>query len=85
MGDLSKLPNVGNVLEKNLNEIGVYTPEELIEMGSKEAFLRIRTIDKGACLHMLYGIQGAVEGIRYPLLSQSTKDDLKEFYNYTNT
>lgn len=81
MGDLSKLPNVGKVLEKNLNEIGVYTQEQLVQMGSEEAFLRIRMSDSGACLHMLYGIQGAIEGIRYTLLSQSTKQDLKNFYN----
>lgn len=80
MGDLSKLPNVGKVLEKNLNEIGVYTQEQLVEMGSEEAFLRIRMNDSGACLHMLYGIQGAVEGIRDTLLSQSTKQELKNFY-----
>lgn len=81
MGSLSNLPNVGKVLGKNLNAIGVYTQEQLKAMGSKEAFLRIRCIDSGACLHMLYGIQGAIEGIRYTHLSESTKKDLKNFFN----
>ncbi len=80
MGELSRLPNVGRVLEKNLNEIGVFTAEQLREMGSREAFIRIRMIDPGACLHMLYGIQGAIEGIRDNLLPESTKRDLREFY-----
>lgn len=81
MGSLSKLPNVGKVLEKNLNNIGVYTQEQLVKKGSKDAFIRIRLIDNGACLHMLYGIQGAIEGIRDTQLAESTKQDLKKFFN----
>lgn len=80
MGDLSGLPNIGKVLEKNLNDIGVYTQEQLVEMGSKDAFIRIKLMDDGACLHMLYGIQGAIEGIRYTQLSESTRQDLKRFF-----
>lgn len=86
MGALSSLPNVGKVLEKNLNEIGIYTQEQLVETGSKEAFLRIRLeVDDGACLHMLYGIQGAIENIRDTQLPESTKQDLREFYNSLKT
>lgn len=81
MSRLSELPNVGKVLESNLQRIGVETPEQLQEMGSKEAFLRIRLHDCGACLHMLYGLQGAVEGIRDTQLNQDTKEDLKRFFN----
>ncbi|HEY8420546.1 MAG TPA: TfoX/Sxy family protein [Thermoclostridium sp.] len=80
MGELMKLPNVGKVLEKNLNEIGIFTEEQLRETGSKEAFIRIRVIDPGACLHMLYGLQGAIDGIKDSLLPESTKRELKEFY-----
>lgn len=82
MGALFSLPNVGKVLEKNLNVIGVYTQEQLIHMGSREAFLRIRLeVDSGACLHMLYGLQGAIENIRDTGLSETTKRNLREFYN----
>jgi len=80
MGELTKLPNVGKVLEKNLNEIGIFTEKQLREIGSKEAFIRIRMIDPGACLHMLYGLQGAIDGIKDSLLPESTKRELKEFY-----
>lgn len=81
MGNLSFLPNVGKVLEKNLNKIGVYTEEQLVQMGSQDAFIRIRLLaDSGACLHMLYGIQGAIENIRYTQLAEETKQELKEFY-----
>jgi len=80
MGELTKLPNVGKVLEKNLNEIGIYTEKQLRETGSKEAFARIKMIDPGACLHMLYGLQGAIDGVKASLLPESTKCDLKAFY-----
>ena len=80
MGELAELPNVGTVLERNLNEIGIHTVKQLRETGSKEAFIRIKIIDPGACLHMLYGLQGAIDGIKDSLLPQTTKCDLKEFY-----
>jgi len=80
MGELTTLPNVGRVLEKNLNGIGIYTEKQLREIGSKEAFIRIKMIDPGACLHMLYGLQGAIDGIKDSLLPESTKSDLKAFF-----
>ncbi len=80
MGELARLPNIGKVLEKNLHLIGVDTQKQLKEMGSKEAFLRIRLIDPGACLHMLYGLQGAIDGIKDTLLTEAARRDLKAFY-----
>ena len=80
MSALQKLPNIGQVAEALLLDAGVDTPEELIRIGSKEAFLRIRIKDQTACLHMLYGIEGAVEGIRDNDLSAEIKQDLKAFY-----
>lgn len=82
MDKLSSLPNVGKVLEQNLIAIGIQTPEQLRDLGSKEAFMRIRLhADPGACLHMLYGIEGAVRGVRDTLLDAETKQELKAFYN----
>lgn len=77
MGELIKLPNVGKILEKNLNEIGIYTEKQLKEIGSKEAFIRIKMIDPGACLHMLYGLEGAIEGLKDSMLPESTKEDFE--------
>ena len=81
MSALSHLPNVGKVLENNLLQVGIETPEQLRDMGAEEAFMRIRAhVDHGACLHMLYGIQGAIEGMPDKLLADSTKQRLKKFY-----
>lgn len=80
MCGLSDLPNVGSVLEKLLNEAGITTPEQLREFGAKEAFVRVKLIDPTACIHMLYGIEGAIEGIKDKDLSDDTKRELKEFF-----
>lgn len=80
MSTLQKLPNIGKVAEALLLDSGVSTPEELISLGSKEAFLRIRLQDQTACLHMLYGLEGAVQGIPDTRLSDETKQDLKAFF-----
>ena len=81
MSALSVLPNVGKVLEDYLLRVGIETPEQLRAAGAKEAFLRIRAqVDPGACLHMLYGVQGAVDGIRDQFLPDNVKQDLKAFF-----
>ena len=81
MSTLSDLPNVGKVLEDNLRKINIETPEQLLQIGAEEAFFRIRmVVDPGACLHMLYGIQGAIEGIPDKFLSDQTKERLRLFY-----
>lgn len=81
MSELSELPNIGKVLEENLLSVGIETPEQLREAGAEEIFRRIRLqCDPGACLHMLYGIQGAIEGIQDKFLAEDTKQRLKAFF-----
>jgi len=80
MDKLSDLPNVGVVLEERLIQIGIRTPKELIRVGSREAFLRIKAIDEGACFHMLCALEGAVKNIRKYDLSQEEKKELSEFF-----
>lgn len=82
MSELSKLPNVGKVLEENLLAVGIETLEQLQEIGAEEAFRRIRLERApGACLHMLYGIQGAILGIQDKFLSTDIKQELKTFFH----
>lgn len=82
MSELSKLPNVGKVLEEKLLAVGIETLEQLQEIGAEEAFRRIRLQrDPGACLHMLYGIQGAILGIPDKLLPTDIKQELKAFFH----
>lgn len=81
MGELSKLPNIGKVLEHQLNEIGIETVEELEEIGSREAWLAIKEKDPSACYNRLCGIEGAIQRIRWHNLSDNDKKNLKDFYS----
>ncbi len=81
MSKLEKQPNIGKELERQLNEVGITTFEELFDIGSKEAWLRIKSVDDSACINRLYALEGAVQGIRWHNLSEDIKGELKEFYN----
>lgn len=80
MGELSKLPNIGIEVEKQLNQVGIYTKDELEEIGSQEAWLRIQKIDSSACIHRLMALEGALQGMKKSELSAEDKAYLKEFY-----
>jgi DNA transformation protein len=80
MGELSKLPNISKVIEEKLNESGVETVARLQELGSKEAFVRIRLRDNTACVNMLCALEGAIQGIRWHQLADDKKQELKAFY-----
>ena len=81
MGELSKLPNIGKVVEKQLNDVGINTIDELINWGSKEAWLTIKEVDESACLNRLMALEGAIQNIRWHDLSDEDKQNLKDFYN----
>lgn len=78
---LSELPNIGKIVEQQLNMVGITSEEELKNIGAKQAWLRIQEIDDSACINRLYALEGAIEGIKKTSLSEETKTDLKEFYN----
>ncbi len=81
MGELRKLPNIGKVVESQLNEIGIKTLADLKEIGSEEAWLAIKENDPSACYNRLCGIEGAIQGIRWHNLSDTDKKNLKNFYS----
>ena len=81
MGELSELPNIGKVLEKQLNDVGINTVDDLVNLGSKEVWLKIKEIDDSACLNRLMALEGAIQNIRWHNLSEEDKDNLRDFYN----
>lgn len=77
--NLTDLPNIGPHAAQQLTEVGIAAPEDLLAIGAERAWLKLQTIDPGVCLHMLYGLEGAVQGIPKKLLDPARKQELKEF------
>jgi len=81
MESLVAMPNIGKELAKKLTFAEISSPEELRFLGSKNAFLKIKTIyPEDACINMLYALEGAIQDIRWHHLDKNTKADLLDFY-----
>ena len=81
MKKLSEYPNIGIAVEEQLHQVGIDTMDQLQEIGSQEAWLKIQSIDASACIHRLYALEAAIQGIKKKDLSQQDKQYLKDFYN----
>ena len=80
MGELSKLPNIGKVVEEQLMQVGINTADELKSTGAKAAWLKIQQIDESACINRLLALEGAIRGVKKTLIPEEVKADLKAFY-----
>lgn len=78
--DLIEQINIGQDTATKLKKVGIDTFEQLKAIGSKNAFLMLQTLDAGACLSLLYAIEGAIEGIKDNKLSVVKKLELKDFF-----
>ncbi|NFN85701.1 TfoX/Sxy family protein [Clostridium sporogenes] len=81
MGELSKLPNIGKEVERQLNKIGIFTYSELKDIGTEQAWLKIQEIDASACINRLLALEGAIQGVKKTALPEERKTYLKDFYN----
>ena len=81
MADLISLRNIGRNIERRLKAVGISTAEELKKVGSKEAFIRLKSHDPRVCVTYLYSLEGAVSDIDYNNLPEDVKQDLKDFSN----
>ena len=80
MGELTTLPNIAAKLEGQLADVGITTIEQLKEIGSREAWLRILAVDPSACIMRLSSLEGAIQGVRWHYLDEDTKTSLRSFY-----
>ncbi len=79
MSELAELPNLGPAIVKKLEAVWIRTQAELIDVGSIEAYMRIK--GRGAkCCNMLYALEGALRGVRWHKLSSRDRDHLREEY-----
>ena len=79
MAELSSMRNIGAELEKKLKSIGISSPDELMQAGSKEAFLRLKLRHSNVCLVHLYALEGAITDREYNQLPEDVKGELKRF------
>ena len=79
--ELTTMKNIGSEMNRKLTAVGVTTAEELISIGSKSAFLHLKTVYPEICLVHLYALQGAIDNIDFNMLPQDVKDELKAFRN----
>lgn len=80
--ELEKLPNIGKDTARQLRLVGIESVEQLKQIGSKEAWLKLKAMDPSACIQRLQGLEGALQGINKRQLSMEVKQDLKDFYNF---
>ena len=79
MAELTSMMNIGKEMDRKLKAVGITTAEQLIDLGAKETFLRLKTAFPSVCLVHLYTLEGAITQTEYHNLSERTKRDLKSF------
>ena len=81
--NLSKRINIGKDTENKLIQVGITSFEELEALGTEQAFLRLQALDSGACMCLLYSIDGAINDTKWNKLSLERKSELQEFHKRT--
>ena len=82
MSELASMMNIGKEMERKLTSVGIDSMEKLIELGSKEAFVKLKQTYPNVCLVHLYTLEGAIHNIEYNCLSEDKKKELKEFSDF---
>ncbi|MBT3669615.1 MAG: TfoX/Sxy family protein [Chloroflexi bacterium] len=85
MEKLVDLPNIGEILAEKLIGIDIYTFEELVEIGSIEAVLKIGETDSHTCYSMLYALEGAIQNMRWHAIPKEERKILKEEFDLLRT
>ncbi len=60
MASLTSMKNIGKNIAKKLSTVGINTSEELIEIGSKRAFKRMKEVYPKICSVYIYTLEGAI-------------------------
>lgn len=79
MAELKSMINIGDEMQKKLSKVGITSTERLIELGAKQAFLKLKEVYPEICLVHLYTLEGAIQNIGFNCLSENKKIELKEF------
>lgn len=79
MAELTSMMNIGKEMKRKLTAVGIPTAEELLAVGSKEAYRRIKALYPNVCLVHLYVLEGAIQNREYNSLSQEKRAELRAF------
>ena len=79
MTELTSLRNIGKAMEKRLKAVDITTAEQLREIGSKEAFFRLKSQDPSVCSVFLYTLEGAISDTEYNRLPEDVRRELRDF------
>ena len=74
------MKNIGPAIEKRLNEIGVYSRQDLQRVGAAGAYMKIRAKYPNKTIpicYYLYSFEGALAGKHWDNLAQAVKDRLR--------
>ncbi|MGI0439944.1 TfoX/Sxy family DNA transformation protein [Helicobacter himalayensis] len=82
MSKLTSMMNIGKEMARKLTSVGIESPKKLIEIGAKDAFLRLKQKYPNVCLVHLYTLEGAIHNTEFNGLSEDTKKELKEFSDF---
>lgn len=79
MAELTSMMNIGKEMKRKLASVGIDSAEELMAVGAKEAFARLKEKYPRVCLVHLYVLEGAIHQTEYNNLSADKKRELKAF------
>lgn len=77
---LKDMPNIGPHAVAELCKAGIATPAQLADLGAQKAWLKMKVVDSGVCLHQLYALEGAILGVPTTMISPERKEELRQFY-----
>lgn len=76
---LSALKNIGETVQKRLNEIGIYDEDDLRRVGPAAAYQRMKTLHpRLPVCYYLYSLEGALRDLHWNEIGNGRKAALKE-------
>lgn len=71
----------GKTMVRKLQSVGIHSAEELVALGSKEAIFRLKARYPETCVVILYYLEAAIRGLEIKQLDNSSKAELKAYFN----
>jgi DNA transformation protein len=81
MTDLTALPNIGDKLAAELQRVGITSAEQLVELGSVEAAVRITRGRAHTGYNLLYALEGAIHAVRWHSLRKEDRARVRAEYD----